>query len=379
MAFRTLGLGALVALVVAGCANAAPDSGEGQAAQQGAADTAAASLSPAYFDTDLPAESFFRRANPDPSKIDIAKLDALLAQAAALDSDSILIAQDDVIIVEKYFGKGNTKASVQSVTKSVDSLAVGALIDEGRIPSVDVAVSRFYPEWANDPQKATATLRELLTMTGGVVDNDAFWTQSDYLAYARSQPLGYAPGTQYQYSNESAMLFSGIVEQAAGMPIDKFVTQHFFTPLGITDAFWDKDSAGHPETPGGLFFTTLDMLRIGVLGEHQGVWNGQRLLSESWMTESTKNQTPLEACYGYLWWMVRPGCNGVDFGVASTSSPVQGFFADGWGGNFIAVIPSSHIVAVRRKLPADTASPEEVARTWYEGFTQDAAGLGRAP
>ena len=376
MAFRTLGLGALAALSLAACANAAESDAPG-AAEQGAADTAAASLDPAFFDRDLPTESFFHRANPDPTKIDLAKLVALMEQAAALDSDSILIAQDDVIIVEKYFGKGNTKASVQSVTKSVDSLAVGALLDEGKIPSVDVPVSRFFPEWANDPQKATATLRELLTMTGGVVDNDAFWTQSDLLAYAKSQPLGYAPGTQYQYSNESAMLFSGIVEQAAGTPIDKFVTDHFFTPLGITDAFWDADPAGHPETPGGLFLTTLDMFRIGVLGEHQGVWNGQRLLSESWMAESTKNETPLEACYGYLWWMVRPGCNGVTFGTASLTSPVQGFFADGWGGNFIAVIPSSHIVAVRRKLPADTASPEEVERTWYEAFTQDVAGLGR--
>src|SRR5262249_21741500 len=146
--------------------------------------------------------------------------------------------------------------------KSVVSLAVGALIDDGTIPSVDVPISTFFPEW-NTPPKSEVTLRELLTMTGGLVDTEAFWDQQDYLAYARSQPLSFAPGTVYEYSNENVMLFAGIVQKAAGKPIDQLVRERYFAPLGITDSFWATDPSGTPESPGGLYLTSRDLLRIG--------------------------------------------------------------------------------------------------------------------
>jgi CubicO group peptidase (beta-lactamase class C family) len=343
----------------------APDSGT----------TPRSDLDPKYFDSTLPSEGFFHRQNPDPSKVNIAKLDALLAEASAQGSDALVITQDDAIIAEKYFNQGAHVATVMSVTKSVVSMAIGALIDEGKIPSVDEPISTYFPEWSQPP-KNTATLRHLLTMTGGVPETVEFWNHDDLLAFAESETLEATPGTKFEYSNASAMLFAGIIQKAAGMSADAYVRKKFFTPLGITDTAWDTDTAGNVQTPGGLFMTPLDMLRIGTLMSHDGVWGTDRLLSSDWLKTSTANQTPLEACYGFLWWVVRPGCDGENFGTSSVDAPVQGFFADGWGGNYIAVIPSSHIVGVRTRFPGIDATPEDELRTRYLAFTQDVAHLG---
>jgi CubicO group peptidase (beta-lactamase class C family) len=370
VAYR-LGAAALVvpaiSMLLWGCGGA---DGQEQESSQ-AADTAAA-LDPAYFDPGLPADTPFPRANPDPSKVDIAALRGLLAQAAEQKSDAVVIAQDDVIITEKYFGNGPKLATVMSITKSVVSLAVGALVDDGKIAGVDVPLSTWFPEW-NTPPKSQVTLREALTMTSGYQDADDFWNHSDLLGYTRAAPLTFAPGSTYSYSNENAMLFAGIIAQAAGTPADKFVAQRFFAPMGIQDAVWDPDGAGNPQTPGGLYMTPRDLLRIGTLARHGGEFFGKRLVSSSWMTTSTANQTPLEPCYGYLWWIVREGCDGEHFGTSSLSNPVEGFFADGWGGNYVAVIPSSHIVAVRTKDA--TANPDAAESTLYMAFTQNVVKL----
>jgi CubicO group peptidase (beta-lactamase class C family) len=286
----------------------------------------------------------------------------------------VVITQDDVIIAEKYFGKRPQVATVMSVTKSVTSLAVGALIEDGKIASLDVPVSTYYPEWA-EGTKATATLRHLLTMTSGLVDDPTFFDQSDLLAFARAQPLAGVPGAFYAYSNESAMLFSGIVKQAAGMPIDQFVRERYFTPLGITDFTWEPDGAGNVQTPGGLLLGPHDLLRIGTLAKNGGVWRGKRLINAGWIGMSTENETPLEPCYGYLWWIVRDGCT-ADGPAAVPGSVAKGFFADGWGGNYIAVIPAAHVVAVRTKVVTPPTQEEE-QKTVYDAFTSNAAALTR--
>jgi CubicO group peptidase (beta-lactamase class C family) len=368
----------LVLLGLAACA-ASPFSGGDHVAE--ADTTARATLDPAYFDAHLPADSVFPRANPDSSKVNLEALRTLLDDAAAQDSDAVVITQDDVIIAEKYFGKGPQVGPVMSATKSVVSLAVGALIDEKKIASLDVPVSTYFPEWGVG-EKAGVTLRHLLTMTSGLVDDPNFFNAQDLLAFARAQPLASPPGSTYSYSNEGVMLFAGIVADAAGMPIDQYVKTHFFTPLGITDWFWAPDGAGNVQTPGGLNLSPLDLARLGALVRRGGVWGPSRLISTHWLTTSTENETPLELCYGYLWWVVRSGCDGSHFGTGVPGSPVDGYFADGWGGQYMAVLPAARIVAIRTKNPFHGSQPETQAdeeATEDLAFTREAVALVPTP
>jgi CubicO group peptidase (beta-lactamase class C family) len=330
-------------------------------------------LSSAYFDVGLAADPVFTRANPDPALVDLGALDALIAQAREQKSDSLLVALNDVIITETYFGKRPAVASVQSITKSVTSLAVGALLDDGKIASVDAPASTWFSDWGTG-EKANVTLRMLLNMTSGLDDNDAFFAQSDLLAYARAQPLATAPGTQWAYSNEGAMLFAGILQAASGLGADALVEERYFAPMGITDAQWAADGAGNIQTPGGLYLSPRDLLRLGRLARDGGSWSGTRLVSSAWLGQSTVNQTSLEPCYGYLWWIVQDGCGDTSMTHSVSGSP-KGFFADGWGGNYIAVIPSSHVIGIRTKALAGDATFAQEQATAYPAFTGNVAAL----
>ncbi len=69
---------------------------------------------------------------------------------------------------------------------------------------------------------------------------------------------------------------------------------------------------------------------------NEGKWNGEQIISSEWIKESTSKQVESED-YGYLWWLVTRKVNG---------QTVKGYFANGWGSQFIIVIPQFNLVAV---------------------------------
>ncbi|WP_201800640.1 serine hydrolase domain-containing protein [Myxococcus xanthus] len=71
------------------------------------------------------------------------------------------------IVGEWYFGGESHLIESMSATKSVVSMAIGMLIDEGKIPSVDTPVSTWFPEW-KEGLKGQVTLRHLLSHTSGL-------------------------------------------------------------------------------------------------------------------------------------------------------------------------------------------------------------------
>jgi CubicO group peptidase (beta-lactamase class C family) len=121
-------------------------------------------------------DDVFAHANPDPGNIDLAALSDMLSGAIASGTESTIVAIGDTIVTEKYFGHSGDLTSIQSVTKSISSLLIGILIDQGRIASVDVPLSTYYPEWNDHSMKSRVTLRHVLTMSSGVID--PMWRRS---------------------------------------------------------------------------------------------------------------------------------------------------------------------------------------------------------
>jgi CubicO group peptidase (beta-lactamase class C family) len=91
---------------------------------------------------------------------------------------------------------------------------------------------------------------------------------------------------------------------------------------------------------GGIAIHAEDQARIGLLMLRRGVWDGQRLLPESWIDESLKPCT-LHPNYGLLWWL---NTGRARYPSASDAS----FFASGAGGNITWVDPTNDLVAVMR-------------------------------
>lgn len=233
-----------------------------------------------------------------------AAIDALIAKAIATESDSLLLIRDGNVVVERSFGQKPAPLETRSVTKSVTALAVLALVADGKLASLDDPLSRFFPEFASG-EKSRITLRHVLTHSSGLAhgktDADQLNAQADRLGYARSLPIEHSPGTRFSYSNEASQLLSGVVEQAAGMPLDAYVEERIFGPIGIRDARWTRDRAGTIQSYFGLRLTARDLARIGLLLLEEGRAGQSEVLPPRLVREAV-GPSATSISYGLLFW-----------------------------------------------------------------------------
>jgi hypothetical protein len=141
-----------------------------------------------------------------------------------------------------------TKHDVQSISKSVVALLVGAALDRGLLKSIDTPLLSLFPEYADlrTVDKDRIRVRDLLTMTSGLR-----WPQKPYLAMSRQmeaaadpqrfvleQPMVAGPGLAWHYNNGSAEVAGAVVKKVAGKALDQFAKEALFDPLGIDDWEW---------------------------------------------------------------------------------------------------------------------------------------------
>ena len=277
---------------------------------------------------------------------------------------SILIVKDGKLVFEEYFSgyafyhgpftefDRETKHNMASVTKSFTSALIGLAIDHGFIQDVDQKLFSFFPENSdlNNGGRDTITLEHLLTMTSGLdwdestypysdPRNDIYqlWQQNDPIRYILNKPIVTEPGTQFNYSSGLTILLGEIIRDASGSRADDFANEYLFSPLGITDYEWEELPNGVLFTSGDMKLRPRDMAKLGDLYLHGGVWRGQQIISGEWVDVSTEffiNASPYWD-YGYKWWL---------FTYEIESEQIESFMAQGWGGQYIIVIPSLDMV-----------------------------------
>jgi CubicO group peptidase (beta-lactamase class C family) len=296
---------------------------------------------PELFDPDVPDAGCCPRAEPLPERLD-ALID-LVREAEVSQSDALIVWEKGHLLAERYFGQSTGTVELMSITKSIVSLALGILIDEGKIPSVDISLSQYYAEWRNGPC-SNITLRHVLTHSSGLQHNESaaqLEAQDDRTLYALGRPLVQAPGSCVSYNNEAVQLLPRIVEMVSGCPIDKYVKKKILDPLGIVQWSWKKDKAGVPQAYSGLSLRAWDLLRIGRWLLQPG--GGLSLLGWIAPTPGT----------GYLWW------------VRSET-----FYAQGWLGQYLVVRPDRQRVAVRLHRVRQSGGPAENAQYGFPTFIE---------
>jgi len=238
--------------------------------------------------------------------------------------------------------------SVNSVTKSVVGMLVGMALREGVIRSVHQTLGEFFPEArraSTDERVQRITIGQLLTMTSGFAWDERiadpcllgkcarFDEAGARLRFILDRPLAHEPGGHFQYDSHAAHLLSILVARATGRPIDQYARDKLFAPLGIKRFEWLTDEEGNPFAGRGLRVSTRDMAKLGLVMAAGGLWHAERLIDESFVTESSRAQgiggLPMDdARYGYLWWI----------------GPKY-FFAAGFGEQYLIVDPRNAIVA----------------------------------
>lgn len=247
--------------------------------------------------------------------------------------------------------QGRDVHTLQSVTKSIAATVIGVAIGRGDISGVDVPFLSFFKDKdlsRVDPRLHKATLDDLLTMRSGIewhegdrpLDDTNTTVQleksRDWIQFTLDQPMDAAPGTKWTYNSGGSQLLSGIIRTATGRFIDDYANETLFRPLGIRDFHWKKTPTGHPDTEGGLYLSTGDLAKIGLLYLRGGMWDGRRILPEGWVRSATAaHATGLPGGweYGYQWW--RTSRDGAEIWAGR-----------GFGGQMLLVIPSRDTVAV---------------------------------
>jgi CubicO group peptidase (beta-lactamase class C family) len=262
---------------------------------------------------------------------------------------AFLIIKNDTIQYEQYFA-GYDKTSIVpsfSMAKSITSMLIGCAIDDKLIQSVQQPVTDFIPELKKNGFDKVS-IENLLQMTSGLKFNEGYTNPFGAVAnfyYGRNlrkalrkMKLESAPGLKFEYKSGNTELLGLVLERALK---NKTITQYFqeklWTPLGMEfDASWslDKKKNGLEKTFCCINARARDFAKLGRLYLNKGNWNGNQIVSKSWVEQSTKVDTSNGSAwyYQYQWWL--PSKDG-------------DFLANGILGQYVYVNPAKHIIMVR--------------------------------
>lgn len=276
---------------------------------------------------------------------------------------AVVVVQDGRLIAERYApGYGpDTPMLSWSMAKSVLATLVGIAVADGRLALHGPAA---VPEWSapGDPRHAI-TLDQLLRMSSGLAFDERYgaindvsrmlFTMPDTGAFAASFQLEAAPDTRWSYSSGTANIVARLLRDNFGgdfTALVKYANARLFDPVGMTSAFFEPDASGTPIGSSFVFMTARDWARLGELHRLDGMWNGQRILSEGWVRYVT-TPTPAapEGRYGAHWWL-NAGARTDPPQRMWPGLPTDAYAARGHSGQYVIVVPSAKVVAVRLGL-----------------------------
>jgi len=308
--------------------------------------------------------------------VDVGMDAAGLGQAAARAATvprfrGLLVARHGRLVLEEYFhGAGaDTPFDVRSVTKSVVSALVGIALRENVFPDEDAPVAPYLEAaYALDDADRTVTLRHLLTMTSGFLWDDGpdynLWIASpDHVQYLLDRPHSHPAGAVFTYNSAAVHALGVAVQRAADEPLPDYARGRLFGPLAITNVSWEVLDRGTVNGGAGIHLLGRDLLKLGQLFL-QGGWSGGRsVVPEAWVAEVSSPHFPWRdthgaqqrVTYGMLWWV-------------SDAEPAA-FFAWGYGGQFVYVVPSLALVAVT------TTDWTNLTETTPEALAQECLGV----
>lgn len=261
---------------------------------------------------------------------------------------AFLIIRNDSILYQYYDEDYDTSSIFPSfsMAKSVVSALVGIAIDEGAINDENDPVIKYLPEL--DKSLAPVTLLHLLSMRSGIkydesysnpwADMPKYYYGSNLRKYILKLKAAEAPDLHYNYQSVNTLLLALCVERATHMPINQYLEQKLWKPMGMEyNASWNIDSHRNNTIKAYccLNARTSDFAKIGRLYLHKGNWNGTQLISEDWINKSLTitNDSKDSRGYSYVYqWRVLP---------------TGQFFAKGILGQYIYCNPKTKLIIVR--------------------------------
>ncbi len=269
---------------------------------------------------------------------------------------AIIVVYDGQIIAEKYANEfnSNSRHLGWSMAKSVTNALIGLLVKEGKISLNDKAPIE---EWQKDNRSAI-TMDNLMQASSGLKWEENYagpsdatnmlFKKSDAGIFASHAPLNKEPGTDFYYSSGTTNILSWIVRNKVGEEAyHSFPHKNLFYKIGMNSMVMEPDAGGTFVGSSYAFATARDWARFGLLYLNDGIWGSERLLPEGWVEYSSTPAIGAERGeYGAQFWL-NAGAPGNPENRMYPNVPADLFWADGYEGQNVFIIPSKNLVVVK--------------------------------
>jgi CubicO group peptidase (beta-lactamase class C family) len=256
-----------------------------------------------------------------------------------------------------------------SVAKSFLSTVAGLAIDSRLIKNVDERVNEYVQDDKfSDPHNSKITWRHLLTQTSdwsGCLFDVCDWAdrppKEGSIDDWKNRKL-LEPGTHYEYNDVRVNLLAYALLNVWRKPLPAILKEKIMDPIGSSstwrwygydnsfvniDGIMVQSVSGGGHFGGGLFISSLDQARFGLLFARKGKWKDKQLISTNWITDAVR-PSAVNKSYGFMWWTnAEDRFKGLSKNIYS---------AEGFGGNSIIVDTEHDLVIVARWLEPSKAS-----------------------
>jgi len=303
----------------------------------------------------------------DPFPTEVNKIKVLEAVNAAFEPAEGLTAAFVVTWKGKFLAERHSAGILEdtpleswSMGKSLTATLMGVLIQRG---VYNLHQQAPIPEWQNegDPRQKI-TISNILNMSSGIrirapqdpnYDPSLGYPDHLYLytggvnsfKYAATRPQEWPPNTVGRYRNSDPVLMNYLIRlgvEKLGEDYHSFPQRALFDKLGIRTMVMETDPYGNFLAQGYEFASARDWARLGNLYLQDGVWNGERILPESYVkfvsTLAHAWKEDGRPIYGGFFWI-----NGTD----TLPIPSESYYMAGAGGQYTIIIPSHDLVVVR--------------------------------
>ena len=268
------------------------------------------------------------------------KLEVARNYANETGSAAVVILHHDTLVAE--WGNTDKKISSHSVRKSLLSALYGIAINRGLIDiSADLRSLGIDDEnpSLNSTEKS-ATVQQLLQSRSGIYHPAAY--ETPHAVNTRPDRGSHLPGEYWYYNNWDFNALATIFENHTQLSVGQAFNEWIAKPIGLTDYKEDdvvyvyEQESIHPAYP--FYITARDLARFGLLFLNKGIWNGEQIIPQPWIEESTtaysevNPQASPTLSYGYMWWIRADGS----------------YYAQGTGGQRLYIDPSRQIVISHR-------------------------------
>jgi len=285
---------------------------------------------------------------------------------------SLIIIRNNKLIYEQYFSPmtADSLHAIYSVTKSFTSTMIGRMIDDGILAGVNLNLLGLFPQYESilnmSLYKEAITLEHVLQMRAGFEWNELsvpyshrtnifsdLYASSDPYKFTLDQPMEADPGSVFRYNTGCTMLLGSIISRLTGMNAEQYAFITIFEPLNITQYQWNPwPASGEIPVGSTLRMKPTDMAKLGQLYLNGGTWNGERIISQNWIDQSTQKYSSFSwGGYGYQWWLLNFRINGRQVTVPR---------ATGYGDQFVYYINELNMVVAFTSENYDNSTNSDI-------------------